>query len=105
MTVEEVPDTKVFRLSVKQRLGPTRASKYMVVTHNLLAHKAASVQQALACRQAQPCFLLHSSPDVSRRQRCTSMLKIALRAAKARTREGLGTAIRKALETITAADA
>jgi hypothetical protein len=77
----------------------------MVVLHNLSAYNVTSLQQALACRQAQLRFLPHSSPDVSPGQGCTSTLKTASQAAKAHTREGVGTAIRKALETITAADA
>jgi hypothetical protein len=77
----------------------------MVVLHNLSAYNVMSLHQALACRQAQLHFLPHSSPDVSPRQDCTSTLKTASQAAKAHMRKGVGTAIRKALETSTTADA
>jgi transposase len=82
MTVEGATDAEVFRTYVKQVLGPT-----------------------LARRQVQLLFLPPYSPDVSPMELCVSKLKTALRAAKARTREALETAIRKALETVTAADA
>ena len=77
----------------------------MLVLHNLSAHNVTSVRQTLACRQAQLRFLPHSSPDVPPRQSCPSTLKTASQVARAHTRQGLGTAIRKVLETLTAADA
>jgi hypothetical protein len=65
--------------------------KDMVVLDNLSAHKATGMQQALAHRHV--------------RLRCMSTLKTAMGAAKARTCEAFGTAIRKATETVTAEDA
>lgn len=105
MTVNGATDAEVCRTYVKQVLGPTLAPGDMVVLDNLSAHKAVGVQQALARRQVRWLFLPPYSPDLSPMELCWSKLKTALRAAKARTREALETAIRKAMETVTATDA
>jgi transposase len=105
MTVDGATDAEVFRTSVKQGLGPTLAPGDIVVLDNLSAHNTRGIQQALARRRAWRLFLPPYSPDLSPMERCVSQLKTALRAAKARTREALETAIQKALETITAVDA
>jgi len=105
MTVEGATDAEVFRADVKRVLGPTLTPGDIVVLDNLAAHKATGVQQALARRQVRRIFLPPYSPDLSPMELCVSKLKTALRAAKARTREALETAIQKALETVTATDA
>jgi transposase len=105
MTVDGATDAEVFRTYVKRVLGPTWAPGDIVVLDNLAAHKARGIQQALARRRARLLFLPPYSPDLSPMELCVSKLKTALRAAKARTREALETAIQKALETITAVDA
>jgi transposase len=105
MTVDGATDAEVFRTYVKRVLGPTLAPGDIIVLDNLSAHKAIGVQQALARRRVRLRFLPPYSPDLSPMELCVSKLKTALRAAKARTREALETAIRQALETITAADA
>jgi len=105
MTVNGATDAEVFRAYVKQVLGPMLAPGDIVVLDNLSAHKAVGVQQALARRRVRWRFLPPYSPDLSPMELCVSTLKTALRAAKARTRETLETAIRKAMETITAIDA
>jgi transposase len=105
MTVEGATDAEVFRTYVKRVLGPTLAPGDIIVLDNLSAHKASGVQQALARRRVRLLFLPPYSPDLSPMELCVSKLKTALRAAKARTREALETAIRQALETVTAADA
>ena len=105
MTVEGATDAEVFRTYVKRVLGPTLAPGDIIVLDNLSAHKASGVQQALACRRVRLLFLPPYSPDLSPMELCVSQLKTALRAAKARTREALETAMRQALETVTAADA
>ena len=105
MTVEGATDAEVFRTYVKRVLGPTLAPGDIIVLDNLSAHKASGVQQALARRGVRLLFLPPYSPDLSPMELCVSQLKTALRAAKARTREALETAMRQALETVTAADA
>ena len=105
MPVNGATDAQVFRTSGKRVLGPTLVPGDLVVLDNLSAHKAVGVQQALARRRVWWLFLPPYSPDVSPLERCWSQLKTAVRAAKARTREALETAIREALETVTATDA
>jgi transposase len=105
MTVNGATDAEVFRTYVKQVLGPTLVPGDIVVLDNLSAHKAAGIQQALARRGVRRMFLPPYSPDLSPMELCLSKLKTALRAAKARTREALDTAVQKAMETVTAIDA
>ena len=63
------------------------------------------MQQALARRRVRPLYLPPYSPDLSPMELCLSKVKAALRAAKARTREALDSAIQQAMETVTAIDA
>jgi transposase len=105
MTVNGATEADVFRTDVKQVLGPTLSPGDMVVLDHRSAHQATGVQQALARRGGRWRYLPPYSPDLSPMERCWSQLKTALRAAKARTRETLETAIRKALETVTVTDA
>jgi transposase len=105
MTVEGATDADVFRTYVKRVLGPTLAPGDIVVLDNLSAHKATGIQQALARRRARLLYLPPYSPDLSPMELCVSKLKTALRAAKARTRDALETAIQQAMETVTAIDA
>src|SRR5499427_9675410 len=104
-TGDGATDAEVFRTSVKQGLGPTLAPGDIVVLDNLSVHTARGIQPALARRRVRRLFLPPYSPDLSPMELCVSKLKTALRAAKARTREALETAIGKAMETITAIDA
>jgi len=105
MTVNGATDADVFRTYVKRVLGPTLAPGDIVVLDNLSAHKATGIQQALARRRVRRLFLPPYSPDLSPMELCLSKLKTALRAAKARTREAIDTAVQKAIETVTATDA
>jgi transposase len=105
MTVNGATDAEVFRTYIKQVLGPTLVPGDIVVLDNLSAHKATGIQQALARRRVRRIFLPPYSPDLSPMELCLSKLKTALRAAKARTREALDTAVQKAMETVTAIDA
>ena len=90
---------------MKQVLGPTLVPGDIVVLDNLSAHKAVGVQQVLARRGVRLLYLPPYSPDLSPMELCVSQLKTALRAAKARTREALETAIRTAMDTVTGLDA
>ena len=105
MTVEGATDADVLRPDVKRVLGPTLAPGDIVVRDNLAAHQAPGMQQALARRRTRLLAWPPYSPALSPMARCVSTLKTALRAAKARTREALETAIHKAMETVTATDA
>lgn len=105
MTVNGATDAEVFRTYITQVLGPTLVPGDIVVLDNLSAHKATGIQQALARRRVRRIFLPPYSPDLSPMELCVSKLKTALRAAKARTREALDTAVQQAMETVTAVDA
>jgi transposase len=105
MTVNGATDADVFRAYVKQVLGPTLVPGDIVVLDNLAAHKVVGVQQALARRGVRLLYLPPYSPDLSPIELCWSKMKTALRAAKARTREALDTAVQQAMETVTAIDA
>jgi transposase len=105
MTVNGATDADVFRASVQQVLGPTLVPGDIVVLDHLSAHKAVGVQQALARRGARRLLWPPYSPDLSPMELCLSTLNMAVRAAKARTREVLDMAVQQAVETITAIDA
>ena len=105
MTVDGATDADVCRTSVTQVLGPTRTPGDLVVMDHLPAHKAVGVQQALARRGARRLYLPPYSPDLSPIEPCWSKVKTALRAAKARTREALDTAIADVMVTVSLADA
>jgi transposase len=105
MTVEGATDADVFRTYMKRVLGPTLAPRDIIVLDNLPAHKVPGMQQALARRRVRLLSLPPYSPDLSPRELCLSKVKAAWRAAKARTREALDTAIQQAMETLTAIDA
>jgi transposase len=105
MTVNGATDAEVFRAYLKHVLGPTLVPGDIVVLDNLSAHKATGIQQALARRRVRRIFLPPYSPDLSPMELCLSKLKTALRAAKARTRGALDTAVQRAMGTVTAIDA
>ena len=105
LTVNGATDADVFRAYVTQVLAPTLVPGDIVVLDNLAAHKVVGVQQAFARRGARLLCLPPYSPDLSPMELCVSKLKTALRAARAPTREAIETAIRAAMEAVTALDA
>ena len=105
MTVEGATDSDVFRAYVREVLCPTLRTGDLVVADNLSAHKAAGVQEAIAAKGARLLYLPPYSPDLNPIEQCWSKIKTFLRAAKARTREALDAAVRRALATVTEADA
>jgi transposase len=105
MTVEGATDAEVFRAYVRQVLCPTLRTGDIVIADNLSAHKAAGVQEAIAAKGARLLYLPPYSPDLNPIEQCWSKLKTFLRAAKARTREALETAVTRALVTVTESDA
>jgi transposase len=105
MTVEGATDADVFRAYVREVLCPTLREGDIVVADNLSAHKAAGVQEAIAATGARRLYLPPYSPDLNPIERCWSKIKTVLRAAKARTREALDTAVTRALAPVTEADA
>jgi transposase len=105
VTVEGASDADVFRTYVPQVLGPTWAPGDTVVLENLPVHNMPGIQPAWVRRRARLLYVPPYAPDLSPMELCLSQVKTALRAAKARTREALETAIRQAMEIVTAIDA
>jgi len=105
MMVEGATDADVFRAYVRQVLCPTLCEGDIVIADNLSAHKAAGVREAIAAKGARLLYLPPYSPDLNPIEQCWSKIKTFLRAAKARTREALEVAVRRALATVTESDA
>lgn len=98
-------DVATMTTYVTECLAPTLGAGDVVVMDNLSAHKHADVVTAIEATGAKVCFLPRYSPDLNPIELMWSKIKTYLRKAKARTTEALITAIREALETITATDA
>ena len=94
-----------FEAYVETQLAPTLNRGDVVVLDNLAVHKSPKAAACLKERGAWFLFLPRYSPDLNPIERCWSKIKTFLRAAKARTREGLDEAIRRALQTVSEKDA
>lgn len=105
MTVNGATDSDIFLAFVREVLAPTLSAGDVVIWDNLGAHRSAAVREAVEARGASVVFLPPYSPDFNPIERCWSKIKTYLRAAKARTREALDAAIKRALSTVTASDA
>jgi transposase len=105
MMLAGATDSDVFRADVREVLCPTLQEGDMVIADNLAAHKAAGVQEAIAAQGARLLYLPPYAPDLTPIERCGSKIKTCVRAAKARPREALATAVMRALATVTASDA
>lgn len=105
MTINGATDGDIFLVFVREVLAPTLHEGDVVIWDNLGAHRSMVVRQAVEARGARLIFLPPYSPDMNPIERCWSKIKTALRAAKARTREALETAIKQALATVTESDA
>ncbi len=105
MTVNGAVDTAVFRTYIEQVLGPTLKPGDIVMLDNLTVHQAAGIAEAIAARGARLAPLPPYSPDLNPIEQCWAKLKTALRQAAARTRRELDAALKRALHTITPADA
>ena len=105
MTVEGATDGEVFSAYGKYVLGPTLKRGDVVVMDNLGAHKVRGIREAIEVRGAQLLYLPPYSPDLSPIEHCWSKLKAAWRAKGARTRRARKRALKRALTTITKAEA
>jgi transposase len=94
----------IFHCWLSEVLCPTLQPGDIVVWANLSAHKGAGVEELLAARGARLIRLSPYSPDFNPIEPCWSKIKTCLRRVKARTGEALITAIKEALDTVTAAD-
>jgi transposase len=105
MTIDGPTDSAVFRAYVSQVLAPTLAPGDIVVMDNLGAYKVKGVRETIEAVGATLLYLPPYSPDWSPIEPCWSKLKTYLRAAKARTRDLLDEALKRALGTVTGSDA
>ncbi len=80
---------QAFLAYVEQVLIPTLRPDDIVVMDNLPAHKVAPVRAAIAAAGAQIFLLPPYSPDMNPIEMALSKLKILLRQAQERTRDGL----------------
>ena len=108
MSIPAATGTAVFLAFTEQVLVPALRDRpgAILIMDNLPAHKAAAVRDALdRAGLLAHRYLPPYSPDLNPIERCWSKIKTALRAAKARTREALETAIKQAIAAVTESDA
>jgi transposase len=105
MTITGAVDAAVFRIYLKQVLGPTLTPGDIVVMDNLAVHKAAGIAEVITARGARVEYLPPYSPDFNPIEQCWSKLKTALRQRKARTQRRLERTLLELFPTISGADA
>ena len=105
MIVEGAANPEVFLTYLDKVLCPRLHVGRTVVMDNLNVHRATAVRERIEARECQWVFLPSYSPDFNPLEEAFSKLKTFLRRAKARTREGLESAIAAGLQRITAQDA
>lgn len=101
MTIEAATDGDVFRAYLEHVLCPQLKAGQIVVMDNLSAHKVDGVRELIEACGAEVRYLPPYSPDFNPIENCWSKVKLALRAAKARTLEFLEQAMTEALATVT----
>ena len=93
-----------FEAYVAECLAPSLRPGDIVVMDNLACHKSAGVARLIAAAGARVRYLPAYSPDLNPIEMMFSKLKEALRAAEARTVDGLIEAMGAGLRSVTAAD-
>jgi transposase len=97
-------DGDVFLTYVTEVLAPKLKRGQIVVMDNLLAHKVASIRQAIESTGCRILYLPPYSPDFSPIEPMWSKVKQMLRTLAARTADGLQEAVGTALKSITECD-
>ena len=105
MTVEGGTTAAVFATYLERLLVPSLRPGQVVVVDNVGAHKPERMRQLVEAAGCQLVFLPAYSPDLSPVEEAFSKIKTRVRAAGARTRAALDTAIAAALQAVTPADA
>lgn len=105
MSIEGGTDTLVFQAYVDHVLVPELRPGDIVVLDNLAAHKADGVRASIDAAGATLVFQSPYSPDLNPIEMAWSKVKAFLRAARARSRDALDTALAWAMATVTADDA
>jgi len=104
MSVEGSVDAVVFETFIEQILLPKLKEGDIVLMDNFNVHKTERVRKLIESAGARLVLLPSYSPDFSPIENCWSKIKESLRAAAARTKEGLEQALSEAFKTITAGD-
>lgn len=104
MTLEGAVDTLAFDAYLNEVLAAKLRRGDVVILDNLNVHKASQVEQVAIRRGARVIWLAPYSPDYSPIEPCWSKIKQLLRAAKARTREELETALIRAMNQVSNSD-
>jgi transposase len=102
--VDEAVNGAIFPCGGREERCPTLQRGDIGLWDNLSAHKVTGVEEVLATRGARLIRLSPYAPDFTLLAQGWSKLKTFLRRAKARTVEALITAIKEALDTVTATD-
>ena len=105
MTIVGAVDGPVFTAYAEQVLAPALRPGQVVILDTLSAHKSEDARTAIAAAGAQGLFLPPYSPDFNPIALAFAKIKEALRAAAARTPDGLHTATAAAIDAISATDA
>lgn len=98
-------DGDVFRAFTKELLAPSLSLGDVVVMDNLASHKVKGIREAIEEKGARLMYLPPYSPDFAPIEQCWSKVKMALRKARARTKEKLGEAVVQALAGVTSSNA
>ena len=105
MTVEGGTDTAVFATYLERFLLPALSAGMVVVVDNVGAHKPERMAELVHAAGCELVFLPAYSPDLSPVEEAFTKIKTRVKAAGARTRTALDTAIAAALDAVTPADA
>ena len=105
MVVDGATTKDIFEAYVEQILLRTLKTGDIVILDNLSAHKSRHIRELTESVGAELWYLPAYSPVLNPIEKMWSKVKSILRTLKARTKEGLISAIAKALEMVTASDA
>jgi transposase len=105
MSMRGSVDGDVFRVYLREVLGPRLRPGQVVVMDNLSVHKVAGVRATIEARGARLVYLPRYSPDLNPIEACWSKVKTVLRTLAARTYDALDAALTTAVAAVTPADA
>jgi transposase len=105
MVIEGAADRPALEVYLRALLVPSLRPGQVVVMDNLSVHKGAAIRSLIEGAGCRLLFLPAYSPDFSPIEPAFAKVKALLRRAEARTRAALETAIGRAIDAVTAADA
>jgi transposase len=104
VTINSGTSTEVFLAYVQQELAPSLRPGDVVVMDNLSAHKRPEVIAAIRAVGADVLFLPPYSPEFNPIERLWSKLKNFIRRRPTRTRDEFDSAVREAMDQVSAHD-